>query len=104
MLFGSTLNELATLLQKPARAMIRSALKSSRKLVVTHLMNPVDTLDSQTMKSVTRTRVIRVSRTTSHQTKKTSPRRKLSVMQTLQGSLVIWTKMAVVQWTIVDSF
>ena len=83
--------------------MIIPALKSSRKLVVTHLMNIADTLDIRTMKTVTRTRVSRSLRTTSQQTKRTSPRRKLSVVQTLKWSLVIKMNMTVVQWTIISS-
>ena len=104
MLFGITLKELAALVQQPARTMIRSALKNSRKLVVTHLMNLTDTLDSQTMKTVTWTRVSRALRTMSQLTKRTSPRRQLSVVQTLQGSFVRWMKMTVVQWRVMDSF
>ena len=103
MIFGSNLDKLADLLQQPARTMIRSSLKSSRKLDVTHLINLTDNLDNQTMKTVTRTRASRALRKISHKMKNTSPRSQLSVMQTLQGSLVSWTNMKVVQWMMMDS-
>ena len=93
------MNKLAALLQQSERKMIRSSLKSSRKVVVTNLMNPADTLDIPTMKTVTRTRVRIELSTTYQENKRISTKRKLSALKTLQGLLVRWKKIPVAQWT-----
>ena len=64
-LFGINLNKLDAMLQEQERTLIISALKSPSKLMVTYLINLTDTLDIQTMKTVTRTRVSRALSTIS---------------------------------------